>query len=321
MSSVRDGRAVLVWCDGPREQIVQGLLGRMAEIQVLAVGGPRRGQIAGLADSLGVKLHDDLRKMLIDYPAGSLVLATAEGVGAAELKAAHEARVAVVSLEPPMWAADAGGSAENWMAAVTVVPSLRMSPAWLSAAEPLEAVGKLRSVQLSSLGPRSAGTLFARLYECVEMLVHLLGVPLTVDAALTGGPAEPPEELAAVTGDLTAHLRFRAGPSAILHVSDRSAAWSRRLVVLGEQGQLALGDVSYTLLDCTGRTLDTLAAPSKSVDPADLIAHQWKRQLEGAALPMAVDVRAVHMCCRAALLSCRTSQLESPETLLRIGAV
>src|SRR5688572_18653145 len=96
---------VLVWCDGRRAALTQGVLGRLADLHALAVGGPTRGQIAELAAALGAKLHDDLRKMLIDQPARWLLLATCEGVGAAELKLAAEAGLGILALEPPdAWA-------------------------------------------------------------------------------------------------------------------------------------------------------------------------------------------------------------------------
>lgn len=323
---------VMVWCDGQRAGLVQRVLGRLADPGVAAIGGPRRGQLADIADALGVKLHDDLRKMLVDHPGQHLLLATGEGVGAAELKQARESAATVAALEPlapetaEAEALGPGAGGAGSAGGVAILPSLRATPAWLSAAEPLQALGKLRSVQVASLGPQPAGTLHARLHEAVEMLLHLLGTPLTVDAALTGGPSEPPENLAALTGDLTAHLRFGHGAAAVLHASDRSATWSRRIVVLGEEAQLTLDDVSYSLLSATGQVLDTLKAPVQAADPADLIARQWRRLIEAGLPPewgalKPVDPKAISSCCRAALLSCRTSQIESPSTLLRMGRV
>jgi len=317
---------VIVWCDGLRSALVERVLGRLADRSVAAIGGPRRGPLADTADALGAKLHDDLRKMLVDHPGKHLLLATSEGVGPPELIQARESAASIAALDPIEAAEAAGVEIPGNSSTVWMLPSLRATPAWLSAAEPLQVLGKLRSVQIASLAPRSAGTLHARLHESMEMLLHLLGTPLTVDASLAGGPPEPPDELAALTGDLTAHLRFNNGASAVLHVSDGSTTWSRRLVALGDEAQITLDDLSYSLLNREGQLLDTLAHSSAggarvSVDPAELIARQWRRLLEGGAPPKPVDSRAVSSCCRAALLSCRTAQLESPSTLLRMGRV
>lgn len=312
MSSA-DDKSVAIWCDGPRVELIRRVLGKLPELRIEAVGGPGRGPLADLADALGVKPTDDLRKMLIDFPSRYLLLATVEDVGPAELKAAREGGTMIVSLEP----LDRDQLGLEAYPNAMFAPALRASPGWISAAEPLEVLGRVRSIQVTSMGPRWAASLYARLHEAVEMLAHLLGSPLTVDACLSGGPTEPPDRLAAITGDLTAHLRFGTA-AAVLHASDHSPLWSRRVSIRADAGQLTFDDLSYSLVDASGKMVDGLAAAAGPVDPADLIARQWRRQIEGGAPPIPADPVAVEACCEAALLSCRTGQLESTGTLMRM---
>lgn len=314
---------VLVWTDSDRAPLVEATLQRMEGLglHVLGVGGPRRGPLADLARRLSAPLGDDFRKMVIDQPAGYLLLATSDGLSPGDLDQVRRHQMSVLAIEPApirsesLLPADRGR--EEMLGRLVPAPWMRQSPSWLSAAEPQEAIGAIRTVRLSALGPYAAGSLFARLYDALDMLIHLLGVPDTVDASLSGPLSEPPQDVRALTGNLTAHLRFASGVSAVLHASDRSARWLREMVVMGTEGQLFLTESDYRLFASSGTSLDDRRIPGP-VEPADLIAFQWKRLLEGRPLPGTVDPLSVVACCETALLSCRTGSSESTETLLRI---
>src|SRR5205085_11200398 len=128
------------------------------------------------------------------------LLGTVEGVGPGDLAAAAEAKTTVLAMEPP------GGWGDQGPRPIVLAPSMRQSPAWLSAADPLQAIGTPRSIMVTSTSNPGDGTLYARLYEALEVLIGLLGVPVTIDASLAGGTPEPPppDEPHVMTGDLTA---------------------------------------------------------------------------------------------------------------------
>jgi hypothetical protein len=233
----------------------------------------------------------------------------------------------VLALEPVAADLDVLGD-EDLVRSVVMLPALHASPAWQAAAEPQQALGAIQSIHLSSLAPPAAGSLYTRLYESLDLLMTLMPAPETLDAALTGPLKQPPDDLRSLTGHLTAHLRFAGGAgaaggaSAVLHLSDRATSWSRRLVILGDEGQLELDDVSYRLTAADGHTLDELAAPDKQsapgIDPADLIVAQWMKLLDRAPMPRTAPPHQIIAAAKSALLSCRTGELESMATLLRM---
>ncbi|MBI1367952.1 MAG: hypothetical protein GC162_04785 [Planctomycetes bacterium] len=319
MPTTGTSHEIVVWMDAARAPLVEAVLGRLADLRVLAIGGPRRSGIAPLAESLGVRADDDLRKMLIDQPAGYMLLAVAGGISRAELAQARSAGTMILALEPIASAIDALPHDESQAGHVVSLPWFRAAAAWQHAADPQQVLGAIRSVRISALASAHAGSLYARLYDAMEMLMSLLPAPDTVDAALTGPLKQIPEDPRNLTGHLTAHLRIGAAASAIIHASDNAAVWRRNMVVLGDEGQLVIDDEGYRLYSAAGELLDEHPAPAAAPDPAELIVRQFRRMLDGAPLPRPVEPRQVIAACQAALLSCRTGQMESVSTLLRIS--
>ena len=313
----------LVWADARCADLVGQVLGRMKQAHVLAVGGPRKAQVAELAGSHDAPLEDDLRKMLIERPAAYLLLATAAGVAPGDLAQARAAATVVLAIEPPAFAAEVSPTHSGGPPALIATPWLRMSRTWLSAADPQQALGELRSMQMTAVGPPGAGSLLARLYDALEAVIHLLGPPETIDASLTGAAgssATAAEDLRTLSGSLTAHLRFANDRAAVLHVADRAAMWRRHMLVIGSDGVLDWSDAAYRLTGPTGAEVDQTPPAHDQTDPIDLIVRQWQRLIDGSVAPASVDARTILACCQAAALSCRTGQLESPGTFLRMTA-
>ncbi|QNN21471.1 hypothetical protein HED60_04020 [Planctomycetales bacterium ZRK34] len=310
---------VLIWTDAERGDLIEQVVGRMRGIHILAVGGPRKGPLAPLAATLDARCEDDLRKMLVDQPASFLLLGTTTGVSKAELEQAQRSGTTVLALEPVAADLDVLGD-EALVRTVVMMPALYASPAWQAAAEPQQALGTIQSIHLSSLAPPAAGSLYTRFYESLDLLMTLMPSPETIDAALTGPLKQVPDDLRSLTGHLTAHLRFAGGASAVMHLSDRADAWSRRLVIIGDEGQITLDDISYRLSAADGHTLDELAPPDKpvAIDPADLIVAQWQKLMDRAPSPRTAPPHQIIAAARSALLSCRTGELESVATLLRM---
>jgi len=308
---------VIIWADATRSSLIEQVLGRMSDLNVLAVGGPRKSSLTDLAGTLDADVEDDLRKMLIDHPAGYLLLATAENLTAKDLEQARKADTTILALEPVAATLDVLGD-EDMVRSIVRIPAFDQCPAWLAAAEPEQALGTIQSIHLTSLCSPKSGSLYARLYDALDMLLTLMPAPETIDAALTGPLKQPPEDLRSLTGHITAHLRFATGASAVMHISDQAAAWSRRIVLLGTEGELELDDIGYRLVATGGQILDSLDPETTHADPADLIIQQWRRLLDRPPQPRTAPPHQIIAAAQSALLSCRTGELESLATLLRM---
>jgi predicted dehydrogenase len=312
----------IIWTDATRAALVRSVLEQMPTVRALAVSGPRKGELHELGEALNLPPGDDLRKMLIDAPAQFLLLATATAAGRDDLQLARQQSVHVICLAPP--AAQSGDLLEYRRGQepggrLVHAPMWRLSPAWLAAADPLELLGSIQSLSLTALSTTGHSTLYARLHDAIDLVVHLMGLPDSIDAALTGPLPEPPESLRGLTGCLTAHLRFADRAGATLHVSDQGQAWYRQCQIIGRQGQLVLSDRDYRLI--TDQASESSESPGGEV-PANvdsLIARQWQWMVDHQVGPDVADARKVLACCQAALLSCRTGQGESPHALMQMA--
>ena len=313
MAETSDKSSVVIWSDAHRAELVRAVLARVEDVTVSALGGPRRAQLGDLADSLGVRANDDLRRLIVDEGADYLLLASAAGIGAEELTLAVQRGMTILAVDPPAIAIEPGAGPNR----LVIAPWLRLSPAWLAAADPQQALGKIESINLTAVGPTESGSLYGRLYDGLDTIGHLLGMPDAIIAHLTGPLGEVPEDPRGLTGHITASVRISDEACASLLVSDRAATWSRRLTVLGRSGQFIADDVSYRLWSADGAEVDTLTGPDAPPDVAELIAHQWQWMLQHAALPEVSSAEVV-ACCAAAVLSCRTGEPESPAEMLRL---
>jgi len=327
MARNADQPEAILWCDATRAPLVRRLLVELPELAVLAVGGPRRGDVAELAESVGLTAYDDLRQMLIDHPAGYLLLATAEGFQTVDLATALDEAIDVLTLEPILSLSEAmiAERGERPVGRLMLVPGFRAAPAWLAAADPAQALGPVGSLAISSVGGRAQVSLLARLADALDLALSLLGLPDQLDAALSGPLTEPPGDPRGLTGHLTVNLHFADQAGATLQVSDRASVHRRSLLAVGRDATLILDDHRYQLFahdhDEAADPLDQTEGPAPLIaDPARLIAAQWRNLIAGRGQFRPYDRRAVIGCCQAALLSVRTGQSESTDKLLRLGA-
>ena len=321
-----------VWLDGSYQKSIAGLIDVMGGgVRPIAVGGPVAEGRDKLAKDLDVPRFDDLRKMLIDCPAGFLLLGTLEGVGEDDLPMAMARGAIVLSFEPvareigelehlaePAAPVDGG---PHLGGRIVHVPSFERSPGFLAAADPHDALGEQRTLAMTNLGPRSAGSLFARLFDAWVTLLGFVDLPETVSAALTGQDGPVPDNPRELTGRLTAHARLSDGGSTTLLISDQANPTPRRLQALGSESQLLITDEGYTLCRLDGELVDEHAHDGPT-GPTDLVALQWRRLIDQRAPagdPGMTRERAALACCLACQLSARTGQPESPARLAHMS--
>lgn len=331
MSADPTAPEVTVWLDEAYEKPITGLIDVMGGgVRPIAVGGPVAEGRARLARALDVPQYDDLRKMLVDQPAGFLLLGTVNGVGEDDLPMAMARGAAVLSYEPvagslgelehlvePAVPADGGAHLGG---RIVHTPGFERSPGFLAAADPHDALGEQRTLAMTNLGPKGAGSLFTRLFDAWVTLLGFMDLPETISASLTGQNGPVPDSPRDLTGRLTAHSRQPDGGSAVIFASDQAAPTPRSLHTLGDESQLLITDAGYILRRLAGEVVDEYTHDGPT-SPTDLVAHQWRRLIDQRAPagdPGMTRERSALACCLACQLSARTGQPESPARLAQM---
>ena len=343
-------RTIAVWL-GPEQAGLLRQAADAAELDVVAAGSPARGQTGGVAEQLGGAPIDDLRAMLATADAKLILIAAPDSFGAgpdpadaAAIRAAHARGVRVATLEPiPAAAMDlaSGGWTDSGPGprpadVIRFCPLARLSAPYRSAAEVLTGFGHIRMMQVESWSAPAEGSLGARLYGAMDLILSLLGEPEFIDAAYIGpGHGKgvhslPGESLRGLHGDLTANLRFADGRAAGLAVSNQVGRWNRTATLVGPAGRLRIFDDGFEWVAPDGSKTDELRQPARKRGQEPALAHSAAaladalgRMLDPAIPdPGPTDHGTLLAMSQAALLSARTGQAESPTTIKHMaGAV
>jgi hypothetical protein len=335
------------WLRPDQAEVVARVLAAAGIVPAFA-GSPEPTHTGQVARALGCDTCDDLRSALTSLPVDLVYIAAAGAFGHKDvdqdltaLQAARSRAVPVATSDPiPAAAMELGGT--RWMEAlhngslaelVRFVPRTRRTKTADELHAALETFGVPRTCSLRLFGPAPLANLGARLFDAMDFVRTLMGVPETIDACYVA-PAKgrgvhqlPGESLRHLEGDLTIHLRFSDGRAATAHLSDQAPATAFDLRVLGAEGILSLtperltwrhpgGDVDRTAIGPEPTAPDGSDGP----DPGEaaLIA-QLSNLCSGVGPSHApIDYPAVLSMAHAALLSCRTGQGESPETIRRL---
>ncbi len=202
-------------------------------------------------------------------------------------------------------------------------PRFQAAPGWISATDPVEAVGAVQLIHHTAFGRADDLSLFARLCDAWDVVLDFSPLPLEIDAALSGPLNEPPADLRALTGGISALARLPEHAVATVTVSDRHATGLRRLYVLGDKAQLSIGDGDYRVFDAEGHVVDQ-KRPGRRASFVDLVVRQWRDLLRRRSHPRPAHEQTlsrdaqVLACCHAALLSARTGEPESPGRMMQM---
>lgn len=314
---------VTIWCSGEHATTVQRIIDLMgSSITPIGLGSARPAEIGELSRQLDCPVEDDFRKLLIDRPAAFVLTTTIEGIDPSALEATNGARL--LSIEPI--AASLDELPNNLDLNVTMLAEFMHCPGWHCAADPSEVIGTVQMINFTSLGPHSEASLFARLYDAWQVALRFGDMPESIDASLTGPLSEPPETLRGLTGHMSIHARNSTGSTTTLQLSDRAGISDRYLQVIGDQAHLAIGNQHYILAHSSGELIDRSAPPEHHDTFVDLMVRQWRQLLDqsnGEATgrtihDLEVDRRII-TCCLASLLSSRTGEPESPQTLIEMN--
>jgi hypothetical protein len=300
-----------------------------------------------VARALGCDTCNDLRSALTTLPVDMVYIAAAGEFGHRDLdhdlnalQMARSRAVPVATSDPiPAAAMELGGT--RWMDAlhngtlaelVRFVPRTRRTRTADELHAALETFGVPRTCSLRLFGPSTLAGLGARLFDAMDMVRTLMGVPEIIDACYVA-PAKgrgvhqlPGESLRHLEGDLTVHLRFSDGRSATAHLSDQAPATAFDMRILGAEGILSLTPERLTWRHPDGEVDQTLIPPNDAIpaangtDPGEAaLITQLNNLCAGVGPTHApIDYPSVLSMAHAALLSCRTGQGESPDTIRRL---
>ncbi len=233
--------------------------------------------------------------------------------------------VRVVSVEPvPTSAMSAALQDDADRRALPLhAPTLRHAALAAELRDALANFGAIQTALVSARDDGAFGSLGARLADALDLLGDLLGEPETIDASIAGPRAASgvraalPDDLSLLRGSLTAHLRFETGASAVLSLSDCAGRWFRGLTLAGEGGLIRFDDHGFEWIGPDGEIVEQTDAPK--TEPNQRLA-QFLETAAFDAKPSTPEQRARTLAsCAAGVLSARTGQPESPETVRRMA--
>lgn len=334
--TIRRG-TVAVWADPAQVRLVASVA-QLAGVTISTAGSPSRGQSGGVAKALECEPHDDLRSLLTTTDAGAvLIFAPGDfGLGrdSSDLEAMQNAAargVKLASLEPVpaslFGQADSPGPALR--PAISFMPRLPAARPLLEAGEILAQLGPTRTLSIEAWNTADSGSLGAALYAAMELMSSLMGEPKQIDAVYLppgGTSTRGLDSLRDLHGDITAVIRFDDARAATMVLSDQGGRWSRGATLTSPMGRFRLFDDGFEWIGPDGRKLDDLrlneAKRGDTGDPrhADRAIAKAVQDLlsPSGSGPSDAANDAILVLCETALLSARTSQAESPESIRRM---
>lgn len=307
-----------------------------AGLVLVGAGSPdpaRTGQVAGL---LGCDPIDDLRHALTLTEADLMILGDPGSFGELardadleSLRAAQARNMCVTTLEPiPAAAGEIAGTAfadalhQGLLGDLaSFVPLTRHTPMIRELYTVLETFAPVRACSITLGAPGTLGSLGAHLFDAMDLVRSLVGVPNIIEAAYISPSAGrglhplPGQSLRGLHGEITMNLRFPDGRCASLMLSDQLTATRTSMTLIGREGHIIVGLDGFEWFDRDGRVIDTHTCPDTGgVDPAELALSSQLIDLCSGVIPKRtpIDYTGVLSMTHATLLSTRTGQGESP---------
>lgn len=307
---------VTAWADANQLKMLQRARAT-GLIEYIGIGSPDGDAARTLAQALDVPRVEDLRSALIEGEHDIAWIAARDALDA-DVRSAIRAgdRPVATSTLPPDPVLQLLEEDDGGLPAI-LVPQMRQSRGFLSAAGALDELGHIECIHISMTSGPEQSSPWARLFDAMDVILHLLGEPDELFAVHAGPRPIQPDVLAGLDGHFSLALRFPNRATATIVVSDGGGTWDRRLLVLGSEGRLIIDDhtTQWTTLDGTRAEADS-EAPDDAVDAGRLVANQLHRIVEQVTEPEAPGTTGrVLRLCETARLSCLTGQAESMQEL------
>ena len=284
-------------------------------IDYTGIGSPDADAAIELARALDVPRLDDLRAALIDDEHDIAWIAARDAMDADARTAIRAGtRPVATSTLPPeqvlqlLEEDDSGLPAE-------LVPQMRQSPGFLSATGALAELGHIECIHISMTSGQEQSSPWARLYDAMDIALHLLGEPDELFAVHAGPRPIQPDVLAGIDGHFSVAMRCPNRSTATIVVSDGGGTWDRRMLILGAEGRVIVDDCTAHWTTRDGTSAESEPQPADAVDAGQLIARQLQRIVDQVAEPDPPGTKArVLQLCDTARLSCLTGQAETVNT-------
>ncbi len=328
----------ILWLEPDQATTLKRVLDR-ADIELIGAGSPDSARIGQVASDLGCEPVDDLRHALASTDADLILLASparfadqAQDADLDGLKSAHARNVCVATLEPiPAAVNGIGGTsfaevlqtgAINELA--HMMPMTRCTPMIDELCAVLETFAPIRSCTITLGLPRALGSLGARLFDAMDLVRSLVGVPNIIEAGYSSPTAGrglhplPGQSLRDLHGEFSLNLRFSDGRHAALLLSDQVGATMTSITMLGNEGHLIADNAGFKWFNPDGEMIDSYTSPeTKDADPSEIaLANQLVELCSGVGPKRApTDPSSVLSMTHATLLSTRTGQGESPRAV------
>ncbi len=310
----------MVWLDKAHRDLVIDVV-KTSGARVSAIGSADPVISKDFCERFNAERIADFRVAARREGNGAVLLAISADSLPAETGLLLTADVQAISIEPFPDSLASASAVSDEGNTVQLAPLMRRTPGYRSAAEVISTFGEPRCVNVFFRCGKGQGSMFARLYDAMDIIRSLCGEPEQIDAALAGPvPGLPgvPESLRGLHGSITVNMRFSQNRCACIAVSDQAGAWFRGVTVLGERGCLRIHDDGFEWIDEDGARVDSSLA-SQPLTYADLVADQLVRLLQRrdpGELPL--EHGRLLALCETARLSCRTGQSETPRKMLEL---
>jgi predicted dehydrogenase len=307
----------LVCGQADQEQLIRDAA-KAASLSIVAAASIEAAGAADLAKALGAERVDDIRQAAHREGLDLIWLADPRPVESDTLRRVRDAGIRTITSEPQFGLISdlqADTSRTGWP---TFVPAMRRSPGFRAAVEALPQFGQAQCVNVFFRSGPGQGSLFARLFDAMDVITSLCDQTQAINAALAGPLNTVPEHPEGLHGHMTVNMRFKSNRCACAALSDSAGSWFRGVTVLGEGGCLRISDGGFDWIGPAGNTIDSLHSHT-SLPPGELVGMQIARALEdkdaGEPPP---DIAGLLSLCEAARLSCLTGQDESPGKLMEM---
>src|SRR4029453_13117510 len=157
---------------------------RSTGMQIVAIASPTPQGAAELSKSLDARRVDDLRNAIHQGDFDVLWLAAAEPRGTKVRRLIPELNRRTVSWEPQLGDIGELLADPQLGRAMMNVPLMRRSPGFRAAAQAIPQFGEPQCVNVFFRSGPGQGTLFARLYDAMDVLLDLCGDIETINAGL-----------------------------------------------------------------------------------------------------------------------------------------
>lgn len=310
---------VIAWIDRDQESLLRDVLSA-GELSLAAVGSPEPGAANLLADETGAQRLNDLRMAVkSDWGDGDsssmLLLGSATPIESDVRRLITESSLRAFTIEP-QFGSIAEMSADPLLSGLpTFVPLARRCAGYRAAAEVFTQFGPAQCVNVFFRSGAGHGSLVARLFDAMDVVLDLCGPIETVNAALSGPLQNVPEDLHDLRGHMTVNIRFKPNRCACAALSDSAGGWFRGITVLGDGGCIRISEMGFEWIGPDGRMIDQHHEPPQRT-AGEHIGLQIRRMLAGKDHTQSPpDCLALMTLCEAARLSCMTGQDERPAKL------